>query len=240
MLLAKCQPGITLADYSALMKGNITSAAEFVRDNSENRVLNHSRRFGIFGQQIATQIMFAGQANYAGKAPLANGFVIAGSDTILGNTRYSSLAINPGFNVITDWGTTDLIYRVKNDYTGLSIGVASLAHPYANGLGFGLSPESQTARWIKLERSPNFRSDGMADTKLRTGLQLGYPFVFEFVTIKSAKLLPPYLDIANEIVSGLKDPANDVTGFAYIGSYDGTKNTTWTRGGSNYFPLSKY
>ena len=95
-------------------------------------------------------------------------------------------------------------------------------------------------RYVKQGQVHNFSSDGMADTKLRTGLQLGYPFVFEFVTIKSAKLLPPYLDIANEIVSGLKDPANDVTGFAYIGSYDGTKNTTWTRGGSNYFPLSKY
>jgi hypothetical protein len=200
--------------------------------------LNLNRRLGIYGSQIATQIMFAGQANYAGRTPLATGFVIAGSEFSV--TNDPSLTINPGFNVITHRGTAELINRVKFDYTGLSIGVASLAHPYANGLGFGLSPESQTARWIKLERSPNFRPDGTLDTKLRTGLQLGYPFVFEFVTIKSAKLLPPYLDIANEIVSGLKDPANDVTGFAYIGSYDGTKNTTWTRGGGNYFPLSKY
>ncbi|WP_408598031.1 hypothetical protein [Limnohabitans sp.] len=238
MLLSKCQPGITLADYSALMKGNITSAAEFVRDKSENRVLNHNRRIGIIGSQIATQIIFAGQANYAGKAPLATGFAIVGKDTIM--TNIQTLAVNPGFNVITHWATAALVNQVKYDYTGLSIGVASLAHAYANGLGFGLSPESQTARWIKLDRSPNFKPDGSIDTKLRTGLQLGYPFVFEFVTLKPAKLMSPYLDIANEIVSGLKDPANDVTGFAYIASYDGTKNTTWTRGGNNYFPLSKY
>jgi hypothetical protein len=240
MLLAKCQPGITVADYSALMKGKITSAAEFLRDSAETRVLNLNRYVATHGAQIATQIMFAGQANYAGKKPLATGFVIAGSDFISG--YLPSLAINPGFNVMTNVGTTDLINRVKSDTTGLSIGVAYLGQSAFSRFGYFpyAPPDLQTARWIKLDRSPNFRPDGTVDTKQRTGLQLGYPFAFEFVALKSYKLMPPYLDIANEIVNGLKDPANDVTGFAYIGSDDGTKNTTWTRGGSNYFPLSKY
>jgi hypothetical protein len=63
---------------------------------------------------------------------------------------------------------------------------------------------------------------------------------FEFQTVKSSKLSGDYSAIYSDIVAGLKDPSKNLTGIAYIGSTDADKNATWTRGGSNFFPLNNY
>jgi len=246
MLLAKCQPGITSADYAALMNGKITSAAEFLRDSAEPRILTLNRYTSSHGTQIATQIMFAGQANYAGKTPLATGFDMVGLESPYFNRQQIwvwGVRESLGFIVITNLSTVDLIFRVSNDESELSIGVASLVSlasfrfgPNANSA----TPKLQTARWVKLDRSPNFKPDGTVDSTQRAGLQVGYPFAFEFQALKSAKLTGYYSALYADIVNGLKDPANNPTGIAYIGSPDASKNTVWTRGGNNYFPLGKY
>jgi hypothetical protein len=90
-------------------------------------------------------------------------------------------------------------------------------------------------RWVKVDSmSPD------ADSKQRVGLQAGYSFAMEFQTLKAAALAAPYKEVYNAIVAGLKNPAANLTGIAYIGSTDTTKNTAWTRGNNNFFPLNKY
>jgi hypothetical protein len=88
--------------------------------------------------------------------------------------------------------------------------------------------------------SPDFTgaTDTALNSKYRTALQNGYSFAYEFQTLRSAKLAGDYSGIYSAIVGGLKDPAADLTGIAYIG---GTTNATaWTRGGNNNFPINKY
>ena len=254
MLLAQCQPSITTADYTALMTGKITSAAQLLRDNAETRVLSLNRRPNSSGTQAATQIMFAGQANYYGKTPLATGFDMAGYDSALvlttqdGQTTASTnteQVVNAGFKVITNVGTGDLIKKIQADTTGLSIGVASLDNKAADKFGANngkaTSRDLETVRWVQLNRlTPNFMPNGTVDSTQRAALQTGYPFAFEFQTIKSAKLAGEYSGIYSAIVTGLKDPSANLTGIAYIGSTDATRNTAWTRGGNNNFPLNKY
>jgi hypothetical protein len=247
LLLAKCQPSVSSADMAALITGKADSAAKFLRDTTEARVLNLSRRPNSSGTQAATQIRFAGQANYIGKTPLATGFDMIGADgaTFLnGAVSTTTVAVNAGFNVYTNSGTSDLIKKVQGDTTNLSIGVASLDNKAASKFGASggaaASRDLETARWVKVDGiSPNFKGDGTVDGDQRAALQAGYSFAFEFQTIKSSKLAGDYSAIYSDIVTGLKDPAKNLTGIAYIGSTDATKNTTWTRNENNYFPLNK-
>ena len=253
LLLAKCQPGISTADYTALMTGKTTSAAAFLRDNDENRVLSLNRRPNSSGTQAITQIYFAGEANYLGKTPLATGFDMAGYDSTVmattqdGKTTYSTNTdnwVNAGFKVTTNIGTGDLIKKVQGDTTGLSIGVASLDNKAASKFGpaggTAATRDLETARWVKVDGiSPNFKGDGSVDGDQRAGLQAGYSFAFEFQTVKSSKLAGDYSAIYSDIVAGLKNPALNLTGIAYINSSDTAKNTTWTRNENNYFPLNK-
>ncbi|NQW94214.1 MAG: hypothetical protein HQ446_09305 [Polaromonas sp.] len=260
MLLAACQPSISTVDYTALMTGKTTDANGFLRTTGETKVLNLNRRPNSSGTQAATQIRFAGQANFFGAAKslanVTNGilaktvpvFDMAGADaaTVTAGVVSTTVdAVNAGFNVKTNSGTGDLIKSVQADTAGLSIGVASLdnaaASKFGASNGAAASPDLETARWVKLDGvSPNFKGDGAVDAKQRVGLINGYDFAFEFQTIKSSKLAAPYSDIYTAIVNGLKDPAANLTGVAYINSSDATKNTKYTRGANNNFPLNKY
>jgi len=247
MLLAKCQPSVSSADMAALITGKSDSAAKFLGDSTETRVLNLSRRPNSSGTQAATQIRFAGQANYIGKTPLATGFDMIGADGATftdGVVTTTTNVINAGFNVYTNSGTGDLIKKVQGDTAGLSIGVASLDNKASSKLGAGnstaASRDLETARWVKVDGiSPNFKGDGTVDGDQRVGLLNGYSFAFEFQTVKSSKLAGDYSAIYSDIVAGLRNPAKNLTGIAYIGSSDTAKNTTWTRNENNYFPLNK-
>ena len=233
---ASCQPNIFTADYTALMTGKVTAAA----DLGLTGTLTLHRRPASSGTQAATQIRFAGQTNYVGKAPV-NGltpalsiaaFNMAGSEV----TNTAGVAVGD-VTVKTHSGTGDLITAVRGDTTGLSIGVVSLDNAASK---FGASRAAQTAFFVKLDGvSPDFTgaSDTALDSKYRTALQNGYNFAYEFQTLKSAKLAGDYSGIYSAIVGGLKDPAANLTGIAYIGG--ATNSTTWTRGGNNNFPINK-
>jgi opacity protein-like surface antigen len=237
LLTAACQPNVSTSDYTALMTGKVVSAADFLGDASEARTLTLNRRPASSGTQAATQIRFAGEANYFGKTPLATGFDMAGSETAVAVTG-TTVAVN-SMNVKTNVGTGDLIASIKGD-AGLAIGVASLDNAASK---FGASRSAQTAFFVKLDGvSPDFTgaSDTALDGKYRTALQNGYSFAMEFQTLKSAKLAGDYSGIYAAIVDGLKNPAINLTGIGYIASTDASKNTAWTRGGNNLFPLNKY
>jgi len=234
VLTAACQPNVSTSDYTALMTGKVASAADFLGDTNEARALTLNRRPASSGTQAATQIRFAGEANYYGKTPLATGFDMAGSEI----TNATGVAVN-GITVKTHSGTGDLITAVRGDTAGLSIGVASLDNAASK---FGASRSAQTAFFVKLDGvSPDFTgaSDTALDGKYRTALQNGYSFAFEFQALKSAKLAGDYSAIYSDIVAGLKDPAANLTGIGYIGSSIPAVNTAWTRGGNNFFPLNK-
>jgi hypothetical protein len=240
VLTVACQPNIFTADYTALMTGKVASAA----DLGLTGTLTFHRRPASSGTQAVTQIRFAGQTNYVGKAPV-NGltpalsiaaFDMAGSETGAPTTGTTATLAN-GLVVKTWSGTGDLIGGVRADTTGLSIGVVSLDNAASK---FGSSRAAQTAFFVKLDGvSPDFKGDGTLDGKYRTALQNGYSFAYEFQTIKSSKLALPYAGIYTAIVDGLKNPDADLSGIGYIGSTDATKNTVWTRGGNNYFPINK-
>lgn len=232
---APCQPNIFTPDYTALMTGKVSSAA----DLGLTGALTLNRRPASSGTQAATQIRFAGEVNYTGKVPLATGFDMAGSEI----TNITGVAV--GEVTVKTWsGTGDLITGIRTG-SGLQIGVASLDNSAASKLGASSSVTraNQQAFWVKLDgQSPDFTGANATalDSKYRTALMNGYSFAMEFQTLKSAKLGEGvYSAIYSDIVSGLKDPAYDLTGIAYIGSTDAAKNTSWTRGGNNFFPLNK-
>jgi len=244
---ALCQPSVSTADMTALITGKTQSAAAFLRTTTD-AVLNLNRRPASSGTQASTQIRFAGEANYVGKTPIAGtaAFDMIGDEVSGG----AAVSLNGGLMTVkTHSGTGGLLAQVGMD-TGLSIGVASLDNAAASKFGTpglvsgsttsyegkpisGTSP--QTMRWVKVDGiSPD------SDAKQRVGLLNGYSFAMEFQTLKSSKLAGVYDAIYSNIVAGLKDPAANLTGIAYIGSTDATKNTAWTRGGNNFFPLNKY
>jgi opacity protein-like surface antigen len=254
LVLASCQPGVSTADMTSLITGKAISAAAFLGDAAETRQLVLNRRPASSGTQAATQIRFGGQANFIGKAPL-NGmktadaiaaFDMAGAETstnTAGVITATEVAINPNFKVFTNSGTGDLIKKIGGDTDNLSIGVASLdnkASSKFSATGGAATPEAQAVRWVKVDgRSPNFKGDGTVDGDQRAGLQDGYDFAFEFVTLKNAKSTGVYLGIYDAIVAGLKDPAANLTGMAYLNSTNVARNTAWTRNLNNYFPLNK-
>lgn len=255
ILLAACQPSVSRADMTALLTGKATSADSFLRTTGETKILKLNRRPATSGTQAATQIQFAGQYNYVGKAPIAGvasfADLMAGSET---TAAAANINADAKMTVQTHSGTSALIAAVTDDATGYSIGVASLENAAASKLGAGglaaATPADQKARWVKVDNiSPNFKADGSVDTKQRVGLQNGYSFAFEFQTIKSAALAGDYLAIYDKIVAGLKAPAANLTGIGYIKGADfpafadtdqeASHKTTFVRNGNNYFPLSK-
>jgi hypothetical protein len=97
--------------------------------------------------------------------------------------------------------------------------------------------------------SPNF-VNGALEAKQRGGIISGYPFVYAMQALTSAKLADPYKALATAVTTELQNPVANLTGIAYIGSTDATKNTPFLRtqaadpagkviSTANYAPLSK-
>lgn len=234
---AACQPTIFSADYRGLITGKITSAAQLGLADAPITV---NRRPDASGTQAASTLYFANLGARVAKTPLVDGSI---DELVIGGDKNNNDAtINGTVSVTPRSGTGDVASAISAETSNYALGVVSLD----GGLRSAGKPldtaSANNIRFVKLDGySPDANSAGTGfDSKLRTSLQAGYPMSYEFVTLKSAKLAGNYLEIANLISGGLKDPAANLTGMAYIGSTDLTKNTAWTRGGNNAQPINKY
>lgn len=225
-ITAACQPSIKHADYVSLITGKYADAnAWFGSTIGAGKALKLFRRVDSSGTQAASNIYFAGQAGYNAKTPAADGFA----------TLITAASTAP--TVVEGSATGDVINGVSGETAAMAAGVVSLENVYSLTKS---ASKLKGAAFVKIDGiSPNFKADGTLDAKHRVGLQAGYPFAFEMVAVKPTALAGSQLDIYNAIVAGLKDPARDLAGIAYIGSSDATKNTAFTRNGNNYLPLSK-
>jgi hypothetical protein len=243
---AACQPSISRTVYSSIVLGKVKTAADaFGFDSSDTKKIVLARRVDSSGTQAASNIFFAGRAGYSAKKPsLADFYAFTGLagaadvgtvDTTTGAVTTGSLG---NLVVKSHAGTGDVINTVKAVTGDYALGVVSLENYFdpvvsASKLKGGL--------FVKLDgQSPNFKADGSLDAKARTALQAGYPLAFEMVAVTNpAVKKSPYTDIASAIISGLKNPTNDLAGIAYIGSSDAAKNTVYGHGSSNFLPVVK-
>lgn len=226
VITAACQPNLSKAVYASVVTGQINTADKLLNTTGDTKKLVLARRVSQSGTQPASNIYFAGQAGYNVKTPSTDGYA-----TVLAAGTTGDLTVSENST------TGDVISAVSGNTTGYAMGVVSLENTYSMTKS---SSKLKGALFVKLEGvSPNFNMvTGALDSKHRVGLQAGYPFAFEMQAVKSAALAGNYLDIANKIIAALTDPAQDLAGIAYIGS--GTsKDTAYTRGVSNYLPLTK-
>lgn len=235
---AACQPNIYSPEYLGLMLGNITTADQLLGTTGDTKKIKLQRRVAGSGTQASTQIYFSMQAGYNAKLvdkATTKSTDNSVTDDILGGDD-AVVETRGDLTVTSHSGTTGLLNALVAATDDYALGVVSLE----NGPSKFGSP--QTVRLVKLDGiSPDANADASGfDSKQRTGMQKGYRFAFELQALKSAKITGAYLDIYNLIEAGLKDPAANLTGMAYIGSTDAAKNTVWTHGGNNNYPLSKY
>jgi hypothetical protein len=226
VITAACQPNLDKALYASVITGKVTTADALLGTSGNTNALNLARRVSTSGSQAASNIYFAGQPGYAVKTPTVDGF----ADLLAAGTA-------TGVVVTEGAATGDVITAVSGNTTGYAMGVVSIENFYTTTKA---TSKLKGGLFVKLEGvSPNFSSAGALDAKHRAGLLNGYPFAFEMQAIKPTALAGNYLDIADKIVTALKDPAQNLAGIAYIGSSDAAKNTAYTRGGNNYLPLIK-
>jgi hypothetical protein len=203
-----------------------------------------ARRTDSSGTQASSNIFFANQAATAAKAALQ---ATDNAPTVFpGNPADPTLAnVNGSVSVYEKTATGDVITAVSGA-AGYAIGVVSLENAYSMTKS---SSALKGALFVKVDGiSPNLVVDPVTgitsvDAKQRAGIIAGYPYVYAMQALTSAKLADPYKTIAANIVTKLQDPAANLTGIAYIGSTDATKNTPFLRTSAsttaNYAPLSK-
>jgi len=225
VITSACVPNITNADMASVMGGKINASGLIGATTTQTLTL--ARRVASSGTQAAAQIFFAGQSGYNAKAPTTDGFIDLASATAKGSLDA----------VVEGSATGDVITAVSGNTTDLAIGVVSTENTYSMTKA---SSKLKGALYVKVGgMAPHFNAAGTAiDSKHRAALQAGYPFAYEAQFIAPAALAGDYLDIATKIKAALKDNTQDLPGQAYVAS--GTaKDTTYTRGGNNYAPLSK-
>ncbi len=245
VLTAACQPNLTTAAYTSLVTGNATTVDAFLGNGDTTSSLILARRTDTSGTQAASNIFFANQAATAAKAALRS------TDTapavMAGNPADPTLANVVGnLSVFEKTGTGDVITAVSGA-TGYAIGVVSLDNGYTTTKA---TSALKGALFVKVDGiSPNF-VNGALEAKQRGGIISGYPFVYAMQALTSAKLADPYKALATAVTTELQNPVANLTGIAYIGSTDATKNTPFLRtqaadpagkviSTANYAPLSK-
>jgi len=230
-LSADCQPTISKADYAALMTGKVTTADALLGSTGDTKTITLNRRVKTSGTQAAAEAFFVGRALYNSKDTANDGYL----DPKGGDTAVDF--VDGSLTVKTHSTTDGVMDAIRGNSTGHALGVISLDKGWdkltANAL--------KGALWVKLEGvSPNLSKDGAGATvhnsKAKAGFAQGYPMVYEAQALKSAKLAGAYLDIFNKIVGtdGLTTTTVDMAGVL-------PKSTApYNRGGSNFYPLTKY
>lgn len=227
VITAACQPNLSKALYASVVTGQISTANALLSTTGDTTKLVLARRVSQSGTQPASNIFFAGQAGYAVKTPLVDGYA-----AVLGAGVVNDLTVSENST------TGDVITAVSGNTADYAMGVASLENTYSMTKS---ASKLKGALFVKLENiSPNFdAATGLLDSKHRVGLQAGYPFAFEMQAVKQTGLAGEYLDIADKVIAALIDPAQNLAGIAYIGSATPAVNTSYTHGASNYLPLTK-
>jgi hypothetical protein len=234
-LSADCQPSISSAEYAALMTGKINTANALLGTTADTKTIALNRRVNSSGTQAAAEIFFAGRALYNAKTPTADGYL-----TVLGGT-VGSPAVSGGLTVNTLSTTDNVLDAIRNESTHYALGVISLDK------GFSLSKSSalKGALWVKLDGiSPNMSKDPATgatvfDSKTKVGFARAYPFVYEAQAIRSAKLSGAHLDIFTKIV-GDSTLGTGLVGQADLNGFVPKASARFTRGDSNFYPLTKY
>ena len=241
-ITAACQPNLPKAAYTSLVTGTAKTAGDFL-GNADTGAMILARRTDSSGTQASSNIFFANQAATAAKAALQ---ATDDAPTVLpGNPADPTLAnVNGSVSVYEKTATGDVITAVSGA-AGYAIGVISLENSYALS---HTASALKGALFVKIDGiSPNLTVDSsgltVVEAKQRAGMIAGYPYVYAMQALTSAKLADPYKTIAANIVTKLQDPTANLTGIAYIGSTDATKNTPFVRTSqsntANYAPLSK-
>jgi hypothetical protein len=230
VLTADCQPSLSPAEYTALTLGKIDTATALL-GSTDAKTITLNRRAKTSGTQAASEAFFNGRALYNAKATATDGYLEP-----LGGVAGTPVVQN-GLTVNT-WSTTDnVVDAIRGEATNYALGVVSLDKGFdldkANGL--------KGALWVKLAGvSPMLSKDGtgatVVDKKTKVGFAQGYPFVYEAQAVKSAKLSGAYLDIFNKIVGtdGLTNTSVSLNGVV------AKSVAPFTRGDSNFYPLTKY
>jgi hypothetical protein len=244
VITAACQPNLTKAAYTSLVTGNATSVAAFLGNTDTTSGLILARRTDSSGTQAASNIFFANQAATAAKSALRA--TDTAPDVLAGAADPAVANVVGNLSVYAKTATGDVTGAV-GAATGYAIGVASLDNGYTTTKS---SSGIKGALFVKIDGiSPNF-VNGALEAKQRGGIIAGYPFVYAMQALTSAKLADPYKSLATAITTELQNPVANLTGIAYIGSTDTTKNTPFLRtqaadpagkviSTANYAPLSK-
>jgi hypothetical protein len=234
-LSADCQPSISSAEYAALMTGKINSADALLGTAGDTHTITLNRRVNSSGTQAAAEIFFAGRALYNPKTPAADGYL-----SVLGGVEGSPV-VSGRLTVATRSTTDNVLDAIRNEPTHYALGVISLDK------GFSLSKSSalKGALWVKLDGiSPNMSKDPATgatvfDSKTKVGFARAYPFVYEAQAIRSAKLSGAYLDIFTKII-GDSTLGTGLVGQVGLNGFVPNASARFTRGDSNFYPLTKY
>lgn len=233
VLSADCQPSLSSAQYTALMTGTITTANALLGSTTDTKTIALNRRVNTSGTQAAAEAFFVGRALVNAKL---NPTTTDGYLNPLGGTAGTPAVA--GDLTVNTWSTTDNVMdAIRNEATNYALGVISLDK------GFDLNKANalKGALWVKLDGiSPNLSKNSsgatVVDLKTKVGFAQGYPFVYEAQAIKSAKMTGAYSDIFDKIVgtTGLNNSSVSLSGVV------AKSVAPFTRGDSNFFPLTKY
>jgi hypothetical protein len=239
VLTADCQPSLSPAEYSALLTGAISSANDLLGTTGDTKKIVLNRYAYASGTQAAAEAFFAGRAFYDVKAKVKGGYLRP-----LGGTVGNPIVILSSFGAagveVVTWSTTDeVIDAIRGDSANYALGVVSLS----NGFDLNTANALRGTLWIKFDGiSPNLYKDSSGATAVdktaKVGFAQGYAFVYEVQAIRSAKLSGAHRDIFDKIVGseGLAAPKASVDMNGFVAKSE----APFTRGDSNFHPLSKY
>jgi hypothetical protein len=233
-LSADCQPSISSAEYAALMTGKINTANALLGTTGDTKTITLNRRVNSSGTQAAAEMFFAGRALYNAKTPGDDGYL-----TVLGGTAGSPVV--SGRLTVNTLSTTDnVLDAIRGETTNYALGVVSLDK------GFDLTKTAlKGGLWVKVDGvSPNLSRDlttgvTVVDTKTKVGFARAYPFVYEAQAIRSANLSDAYLAIFTKIV-GDSTLGTGLVGQSDLAGVIPKASAPFTRGSSNFNPLTKY
>jgi len=248
-LTANCQPTIGRNEVAQFVNGKGTAATLF--GAADTTPVVYYRRAPFSGTQAVSNIVFGGQgvsialdktlAKYA-----TSGYstpVLGTINTTTGNYQWTNSTNSLTVNGMV--GSGDVLGGIAASANAgvYALGLVSLektASFGASGTGVG----GKAASWVKVDGiSPNVvaNSDGTVswDAKQRAGFAKGYPLQFNTVAVtNNATTDAGQIKVVNALVAGLKDPAYDLPGVAYISGGTATNAAPYTRTINAYAPLS--